>query len=63
MKEIFLTKKEIEILKSCVFMSLREGLYHFSHLQIDASEKDIKIILGKFGMSKKDAENFIKDSI
>ena len=68
MKEIVLTEKEIKVLKSCIFMALREGLYDFCNMRIngvltDASEKDIEAILEKFGMSKAEAENFIKDSM
>lgn len=68
MKEISLTEKEIEVLKSCIFMAFREGLYDFCHLRvkgelIDVGEEDIEIILQKFGMSKEDAEKFIKDCI
>lgn len=68
MKEIVLTEKEIEVLKSCIFMALRENLYDFCNMRIngeltDASEKDIEAILKKFGMNKAEVENFIKNSI
>lgn len=65
---MILTEKEIEVLKSCIFMALREGLYDFRNMRIkgeltDASEKDIEAILEKFGMSRTEVENFIKNSM
>lgn len=59
---ILLSQKEKEIIKSCFYMALEEGLYHFDRIDLDAGEEDIKGILSKFGMSDPEIEKFMKEA-
>lgn len=59
---ILVTEKEKEVIKSCIYMALIEGLYHFSLIDLDASEDDVKGVLKKLGMSDAEAEKFIRDA-
>lgn len=59
---ILLSQKEKEIIKSCFYMALEEGLYHFDRIDLDAGEEDIKGILSKFGMSDLEIEKFMREA-
>ena len=61
-KGILLSQKEIEVMKSCIYMALREGLYHFGRIDIDAGEEDVKGILSKLGLSELEIVKFMKDA-
>lgn len=61
-QEILFSQKETEVMKSCIFMALREGLYHFGRIGIDAGEEDVKGILLKFGMSEPEIAKFMEDA-
>lgn len=61
-QEILLSQKEKEIIKSCFYMAMEEGLYHFDRIDLDAGEEDIKGILSKFGMSDPEIEKFMKEA-
>lgn len=63
MQTVSFSQKEIEVIKSCFYMALGEGLYHFSRIGIDASEEDIKGILSKLGMSEPEIEKFMEDAV
>lgn len=59
---ILLSEKEKEVIKSCFYMAIEEGLYHFGIINLDAGEEDIKGILLKFGMTAPEIEKFMKDA-
>lgn len=55
-----LSTKEVEILKSCIYMSAAEGFYQLARDNLDVSEDDIKSILVSLGLSRADAEDFLE---
>lgn len=59
-KFVSLSAKEVEILKSCIYMSAAEGFYQFDRIDLDVSEEDIKSILRSLGLSKADVEEFME---
>lgn len=61
-KEILFSQNEIKVMKSCIYMALREGLYHFGRIDIDAGEEDVKGILSKLGMSEPEIVKFMEDA-
>lgn len=61
-QKILLSQKEKEIIKSCFYMAMKEGLYHFDRIDLDAGEEDIKGILSKFGMSDPEIEKFMEEA-
>lgn len=62
MQTVLFSQKEIEVIKACFYMALKEGLYYFGRIGIDASEEDIKGILSKFGMSEPEIVKFMEDT-
>ena len=62
-QRILFSKKEIEVMKSCIYMAMCEGLYHFERKNIDADEEDIQGILSKFGMAQPEIEEFMEDAL
>ena len=39
-QKILLSQKEKEIIKSCFYMAMKEGLYHFDRIDLDAGEEE-----------------------
>lgn len=59
---ILLSQKGKEVIKSCFYMELEEGLYHFERIDLDTGEEDIKGILLKFGMTELEIEKFMREA-